>query len=324
MTPGQSKDGDMKRSSSAKEFSFEKGARALVPGFLSWAASPRNPFLRGNCKNLAKKLSFAVLYALLIFCNHRPSHSGLQAQGRKAGNPRSYDRQSVEAGQKLFSQTCSVCHGIDGRGSGRGPDLTQGLVVTRGTDDDVFQVIHKGVPGSAMPGFDLPDSQIRQLVAFIRSLSTKAAELFVPGDQTAGKEIFFGKGGCSQCHMIRGQGSLIGPDLSNLGGEHTLSEIRESILKPNDSVQRRYKSITVVTQSGQRITGTLRNRDNFSLQMMDPQGNFRFFLTRELREIIPQERSLMPDHYGTLLSAEELQNLLAYLSRQAVNPVVEK
>jgi hypothetical protein len=57
---------------------------------------------------------------------------------------------------------------------------------------------------------------------------------------------------------------------------------------------------------------------------MDPQGNFRFFLTRELREIIPQERSLMPDHYGTLLSAEELQNLLAYLSRQAVNPVVEK
>jgi cytochrome c oxidase cbb3-type subunit III len=306
------------------ESSFEGGAQAAVPDFLSRTTLPRTHFLSERRINLPKKFSSVMLFALLIFCGHHSFQSGLQAQGRKPGNLRSYDRQSVEAGQKLFSQTCSVCHGIDGKGSGRGPDLTQGLVVTRGTDDDVFQVIHKGVPGSAMPGFDLPDSQIRQLVAFIRSLSTKAAELFVPGDQGTGKEVFLGKGGCSQCHMIRGQGSLVGPDLSNLGGEHTLSEIRESILKPNESVQRRYKSITVVTQSGERITGTLRNRDNFSLQMMDPQGNFRFFLTRELREIIPQERSLMPDHYGTLLSAEELQNLLAYLSRQTVNPVVEK
>jgi cytochrome c oxidase cbb3-type subunit III len=278
-----------------------------------------------TCQTRKNLLLCIVVFILTVIWGLNQPYQDFQGQQKQAKPLGSYDPQLIEAGQKLFSQTCSVCHGIDGKGSGRGPDLTQGLVVTRGTDDDVFQVIHKGVPGSAMPGFDLPDSQIHQLVAFIRSLSTKAAELFVPGDQGAGKEIFFGKGGCSQCHMIRGQGSLIGPDLSNLGGERTLSEIRESILKPNESMQkRRYKPITVVTQSGERITGTLRNRDNFSLQMMVPQGSFRFFLTRELREIIPQERSLMPDNYETLLSAEELQNLLAYLSRQTVAPVAEK
>jgi cytochrome c oxidase cbb3-type subunit III len=232
--------------------------------------------------------------------------------------PESIDPVSIEAGKKLFAGSCSVCHGLDGRGGARGPDLTQGLVVNRGTDDEVAQVIRKGVPGSSMPAFDLPEAQVQQLVAFIRSLSIKAAQLSVAGDQNAGKEVFFGKGRCSECHMIRGLGGLLGPELSNIGGERTLAEIRQSILQPGASAERKYKPVTVVTGGGEKITGVLRNRDSFSLQMIDQLGRLRFFLTRELSQIETHEKSLMPDNYGTLLRSEELQNLLAYLSRQTV------
>ena len=103
-----------------------------------------------------------------------------------------------------------------------------------------------------------------------------------------------------------------------------MSEIRQSILKPGSSLQRRYKTITLVTQSGDKITGTLRNRDNFSLQIIDQQGNLRFFLTDELRTVVLQEKSLMPENYESLLSTEELRDLLAYLSRQTVSAAVEK
>jgi putative heme-binding domain-containing protein len=236
----------------------------------------------------------------------------------QAGKPQSYDSTIIEAGSKLFTGSCSVCHGIDGKGSARGPDLTRGQVVTRGKDDEVFQLIRKGVPGSSMAAFDLPDLQIRQLVAFIRSLSTTAAQLFVPGNQNSGQQIFFGRGRCSECHMIRGQGGLLGPDLSNIGGERTLSEIRESILKPGPSSLNKYRGVIVVTENGERVNGTLRNRDNFSLQIVDREGKFRFFLISELRDMALQEKSLMPDDIGSLLSGEELQNLLAFLSRQAV------
>jgi hypothetical protein len=33
--------------------------------------------------------------------------------------------------------------------------------------------------------------------------------------------------------MIRGQGGLLGPDLSNLGSERTLAEIRLSVISPS-------------------------------------------------------------------------------------------
>ena len=104
--------------------------------------------------------------------------------------------------------------------------------MNRGSDEEVAGVIRSGVPNSAMPPFALADSEVKQLVAFIRSLRTPAAQLVVAGDRSLGKEVFFGKGRCSNCHMIRGQGGLVGPDLSNVGGDRTLAEIRQSILSP--------------------------------------------------------------------------------------------
>ena len=253
---------------------------------------------------------------LFTLCALFVTHQSLQAQGRQASQ--SYDPKDVEAGSRRFVEHCAVCHGVDGRGSARGPSLIRGLVVNRGSDEEVAGVIRLGIPNSAMPPFALADSEVKQLVAFIRSLRTRAAQLVVAGDRSLGKEVFFGKGRCSNCHMIRGHGGLVGPDLSNVGGDRTLAEIQQSILSPGLFEGTKYKAVTVVTGQGERIAGTLRNRDNFSLQMMDAQGNLHFFSSTELREVALEAKSVMPDNYGKLLSEAELQNLLAFLSRQTV------
>jgi len=253
---------------------------------------------------------------LFIFCVLPTTHQHVLAQRRQAAQ--SYEPKEIEAGSRHFVESCAVCHGVDGRGSARGPGLTRGLVVNRGSDEEVAGVIRLGVPNSAMPPFALPDGEIKQLVAFIRSLRIRAAQLAVAGDRNLGKQLFFGKGGCSGCHMIRGQGGLLGPDLSNVGGDRTLAEIRQSLVSPGLSEGARYRGVTVITAKGEKIAGTLRNRDNFSLQMMDAQGNLHFFSSTELREVALQEKSVMPENYGKLLTETELQNLLAFLSRQTV------
>ncbi len=239
-----------------------------------------------------------------------------EAQRRQAGL--TYDAKQVEAGGKLFGESCSVCHGSDGRGSARGPGLTRGMIVSRGSDEEVATVIRRGVPNSSMPPFALPETEIGHLVAFIRSLSIRAAQLAVAGNPEAGKQIFVGKGRCSGCHMIRGQGGLLGPDLSNLGAERTLAEIRQSVINPDLAEETRFQAVTVVTQKGKKVAGTVRNRDNFSLQMIDAQGTLHLFLNSELREIVLQKKSAMPEDYEKSLSAGELQDLLAFLSRQTV------
>jgi len=263
-----------------------------------------------------KNLGWPVT-ALLLILGVLSSSDLLQAQRRRQ-SASSYPAEDIEAGSKHFVESCAVCHGVDGRGSARGPNLTQGMIVSRGSDEEVAAAIRLGVPNSAMPAFALPDGEIKQLVAFIRSLGVRAAQLVVAGDRDLGKQLFFGKGRCSGCHMIRGQGGLLGPDLSNVGGDRTLAEIKQSIVSPSLAEGNKYKAVTVVTLKGEKIAGTLRNRDNFSLQMMDAQGNLHFFSSEELREVVLQQKSVMPENYGKLLSEAELQNLLAFLSRQTV------
>src|SRR5262245_31673309 len=59
----------------------------------------------------------------------------------------------VAAGEKIFVSQCASCHGRDGRGGGGGPDLTTGRFKRASSDEGIFQIINKGIPGTTMPGF---------------------------------------------------------------------------------------------------------------------------------------------------------------------------
>src|SRR6266478_4708381 len=111
------------------------------------------------------------------------------------------------AGRKLFLASCSGCHGANAEG-GRGPNLTEGRAIRRLDDEALFASIKSGVPGTDMPPTNLPDDQIRSVAAFVRSLSAPAYQSKVAGDAEAGASIFFGLGGCTGCHMIRGRGGF--------------------------------------------------------------------------------------------------------------------
>ena len=155
----------------------------------------------------------------------------LHQEDNAGANPLKGRPEAIGAGQKLFATMCSGCHGAQGEG-GRGPNLEDGLIVHSKDDMHLFDSIHKGVAGSEMPPFNLPDEQTWQLLAFIRSLSAPAAESRVPGDAEAGKAIFLGKARCSACHMILGQGGFTGPDLSNAGMSHSWKQLRQALLDP--------------------------------------------------------------------------------------------
>src|SRR3989442_9849919 len=156
---------------------------------------------------------------------------------------------AVEAGKQLFAGACSACHGPNGEG-GHGPSLVDGWQIRRASDEDLFNAIKKGVPGTDMPPSSFPDDKIRLLAAFVRSLSRPAISSAVTGDAAAGREIFFGKGGCSACHMIRGQGGFPGPDLSGIGTTRTLRQLRESLLDPSARISPTFRAVTATTSDG--------------------------------------------------------------------------
>jgi hypothetical protein len=56
------------------------------------------------------------------------------------------------------------------------------------------------------------------------------------------------------------------------------------------------------------------------MQILDENGNLHLLHGNEMAQATSAAKSWMPDDFGRRLTAEELGNLIAYLSRQAVRP----
>src|SRR5215831_1109743 len=231
-------------------------------------------------------------------------------------NPLGHSEAATKQGRELFNHNCTVCHGLNGVEGERGPALGAGRDYSRRKDQAIFDAIQSGISGTNMPPSGLQPMDIWKVVAYIRSLRATASEAFVPGDVAHGDKIFWSKGRCAECHMIRGRGGILGPDLSNIGGEQPLSAIRESLTKTKQQIPRGYQPVEVVTADGRRLSGIAKNDNNFSMQLLDNQGRLDLFTRDELREVIYVKQSLMPSDYERTLTTEELQDLLAFLSRQ--------
>ena len=165
-----------------------------------------------------------------------------------------------------------------------------------------------------MPGFrNLSEKQTRAVVSYLRSLQGKLEGRNLPGDSGRGKQIFFGKGECSSCHTISGQGGFLGPDLSGYGATVSAEAIRDEIVRSRRMPAQGYRSAVLVTSEGDRLEGVIRNEDNFSIQFQNKNGGFHFFQKSELRSIDRIENSLMPTDYRERLSSAELNDLASYL-----------
>ena len=96
--------------------------------------------------------------------------------------------QDLEAGLKSYQKRCSQCHGADGAADGSAaeymlprPRIFKNNPVykfrtTAGgelpTDEDLFNIITRGIPGTSMPGFDLlPEEERWNLVAAVKSFN---------------------------------------------------------------------------------------------------------------------------------------------------------
>lgn len=88
-------------------------------------------------------------------------------------NPLANSPDIVAGGKKLFRQRCSMCHGADGSGNNRGPNLTTNRVLDQ-SDGALFWKISSGNTRTGMPGFSyLPESQRWQLVLALRDAGAR-------------------------------------------------------------------------------------------------------------------------------------------------------
>ena len=239
------------------------------------------------------------------------------------GMPRVFmaqDRSSATAGESQgaaqFASNCAVCHGADGRGGEHAPDIATAADVQRLADKNLIDIVKNGITGTGMPGFDdLGQDKILAIVAYLRTLQGKNNVVKLPGNAEHGKELFFGKAQCSECHMARGKGGFIASDLSYSDSNPSADRLRRVILDPANSLPAQKRAVTITTSDGQKYTGALRAQDNFSISIQTMDGAFHYFPKSQLTSLDIGAHSLMPDDYRSRLSDAEINDLVSYLIR---------
>jgi cytochrome c oxidase cbb3-type subunit 3 len=224
-------------------------------------------------------------------------------------------KELIESGKTLFQQQCAFCHGRDAAGGETGPSLVDSEMVRRDkTGAAIAAVVHNGRPEKGMPKFDLGETAMAGVVAFIYNQQATNASNgkrrgvlpsdLQTGNAALGQQYFEGPGHCSTCHSPTG-------DLAHVGSRLVGLKLEQRMLYPD----RVNAKATVTLPSGTSLSGEVAYNDEFIIALWDADGRYRSFrktATLKLHIDAPAEA------HADLLSKytdDDIHNLLAYLQK---------
>jgi len=244
----------------------------------------------------------------------RTNHSALLAVAILAAAPAWAQHATafdVEDGKRVYQSSCANCHGPDGNLIA-GIDFGRGVYRRTFNNDELATTIITGIPNTPMlANANMSREQALRVVEYLRSMSAGSATA-AAGDARRGRSVFEGKGECTDCHAVRGAGSRVGPDLTNIGALRRAGELEQSLLDPAAEVQAENRFYKVTPKSGEPVTGRLLNRDTFTVQLLDLDEKLRSFNLADLREHGFDETP-MPS-VRRKLSRQEIADVVSYLS----------
>jgi len=180
----------------------------------------------------------------------------------------------LDLGKRIYEQRCSPCHGLDGKGEGEAAYLLypkpRDFVIAQyrmvstwervPTDEDLYYVISRGIPGSAMPAWAHLDQESRwALVHYLKSFAKRPFQASVE-ESEGGKGVIkvpeqppynaeaesrakmMFKEACAPCHGLTGRGDGVQEQFDEKGYPTRPRDLTQGIFKGepgNEGIYRR-------------------------------------------------------------------------------------
>ncbi len=156
------------------------------------------------------------------------------------------------------------------------------------------------------------DQRVKRLGPTIRPEQILA----LTGDATRGKALFFKANAvqCRNCHIIKGEGRELGPELTHVAKDKDKAKILENILTPSKEIHKDYVNYLAETKRGKVHTGLLVEKTDDEIVLKDNQHQLIRIPHNEIEILEPQDKSLMPDLLLRDMTAEQAADLLQFLS----------
>ncbi len=130
------------------------------------------------------------------------------------------------------------------------------------------------------------------------------------GDPIQGKKLFLEH--CSACHQIDGQGTNVGPDISDTRTK-TADALLASILDPNAAIDSAYVQYSVLTVDGRILDGLLVDETSDSVTLQQKGGERITVPRQDIDALQAPGVSLMPQGFEQTMDVPAMSHLLSYL-----------
>ncbi|MCA6074902.1 HEAT repeat domain-containing protein [Fulvivirga sedimenti] len=135
------------------------------------------------------------------------------------------------------------------------------------------------------------------------------------GDAGLGRQIFFynATAQCTRCHVIRGEGSDVGPKLGGIASKLTREQLLEALIEPSARLAPGFGSVSLTLKDGQKVSGILMEENDTELILKTNEAEPLHIASERISERTNLPSSMPP--MGLLLSQREIRDLLEFLSR---------
>jgi putative heme-binding domain-containing protein len=119
---------------------------------------------------------------------------------------------------------------------------------------------------------------------------------------------------CSVCHRVSHRGADFGPDLTQVATRLQRDKIIESVLKPDAVIDEKYKHTALRLNSGEVLSGIVTSESADAVVLRQTGGKTQTISVKDIAKRIVHKTSAMPTGLENALSAQELTDLIEYLT----------
>ena len=146
------------------------------------------------------------------------------------------------------------------------------------------------------------------------TLPPVAELLKMRGDPVNGQKVFQrASPGCNNCHVVQGQGTELGPNLSEIGGKLAKEALYQSILEPSAGISFGFEAFTLTLKDGDEAYGIIASETADEIVIKSVGG----IVTRHKKNTIASRQkstlSIMPAGLEAGMTVQELVDLVEYL-----------
>ncbi len=172
-------------------------------------------------------------------------------------------------------------------------------------DSAIIKAVYRLWPGVGRLTSSKKNEQISEIIQILKSGK---------GDASAGRILYNNR--CGSCHRLFDEGGTIGPDLTGYD-RRNVNDMLTNIIDPNAYIREGYVTYHLITDDERSLVGTLKARHGSTIVIQPYSGEPVNLNMNQVREMVEQNVSVMPEGLLDNLTDQQIRDLLSYLAKDA-------